>query len=125
MIAENLESLLLKWEVEFKKGFSKPLILYVLEKGPNYPYNMTRVINSMTNGQINIAGSNIYPLLSGLAKDGLVMSQKMPKETQSSSGKQQMRTVYSLTPKGKEFVTLLKANMIDFVELIIQKTKET
>ncbi|MHA2090261.1 MAG: PadR family transcriptional regulator [Candidatus Kariarchaeaceae archaeon] len=118
-------SLLAKWEVEFKKGFAKPLILFALYDDPNYPYNLTRVINMKTRGQINIAGSNIYPLLTGLARDGLVSSEKIPKETSGSTGKPQLRTVYSLTAKGTSFVASLQENMVEFLELIIQLSQET
>jgi DNA-binding PadR family transcriptional regulator len=125
MIETDLHPLLLKWEVEFKKGFAKPLILFTLQDAPNYPYNLTRAINTKTKGQINIAGSNIYPLLTSLKKDGLVSSEKIPKEGSDSSTKQQLRTVYSLTPKGVEFVNTLQDSMIDFLELIIQLSQET
>ena len=45
-----------KWQVEFKKGFSKPLILAFLAEKSNYPYNLTREISAKTKGQILIAG---------------------------------------------------------------------
>ena len=119
-----INNLQTKWEIEFRKGFAKPLILLALQKGPNYPYNLTRVINIKSKGQINIAGSNIYPLLTSLKNEGLVSSEKVPKESSDSTKKQQLRTYYSLTPKGVAFTESLKVSMINFMGLIIQLSQE-
>lgn len=119
-----INKLLSKWEIEFRKGYAKPLILLALQEGPNYPYNLTRVINIKTKGQINIAGSNIYPLLTSLNKAGLVSSEKIPREGTDSNKNKQLRTFYSLTSKGVVFTEALKKSMIDFMELIIQLSQE-
>ncbi|MHA2249778.1 MAG: PadR family transcriptional regulator [Candidatus Kariarchaeaceae archaeon] len=116
--------LLTKWEIEYKKGFAKPLILDALQDGPTFAYNLTRVINTKTKGQINIAGSNIYPLLTSLMREELVTSEKIPKTGREPSSKSQMQTVYSLTPKGEDFAASLRDSLIEFLELIIQISQE-
>jgi len=122
MINEQLKKLLSKWEIEYKKGFAKPMILFSLSKEPNYPYSLTRIINANSMGQINIAGSNIYPLLANLKEQGLVKSEKVAKESQTKNpeGKAQMRTVYSLTTLGEEFIKELRKSLRTFLGLIIE-----
>jgi len=50
--------LLQKWQTEFKKGFSKPLILFTLaEIERSYAFLLTKKILETTKGQISITGS--------------------------------------------------------------------
>jgi DNA-binding PadR family transcriptional regulator len=105
----EFEDELQKWETEFKKGFSKPFILFTLGEKPNYPYQVTKTIIGRTKGQIAIAGSNIYPILKTLEKDGLILGQK---EEESK------KRMYSLTEKGKEFVIPLLQSMKEFTKIV-------
>lgn len=88
-----------KWSIELKKGFTKPLILQILANGETYPYHLTKLIQEQTSGLITIATSNLYPILKGMIEEGLVTN-KLDEQTR--------RTLYSLTPKGKELLELLK-----------------
>ena len=83
--------LIAKWETEYKKGFAKPLILFLLSKGDNYPYKITKDIFILSEGQISIATSNIYLILKDL-KD-----QKLIKDIKSNNSR---RVFYSLTENG-------------------------
>ncbi len=112
----NHQELLHKWQTEFKKGFSKPLILLSLSEGENYPYPLTKKIKEFTDGMISIAGSNIYPMLTNLEKEELVISQSV--EITTKEGKVMKRNVYELTNAGKEFLDLLKLSMQEFTEVI-------
>jgi PadR family transcriptional regulator PadR len=103
--------LLQKWETEYKKGFSKPLILFTLaEIEKSYAFLLTKKIQEMTKGQISITGSNIYPILSSLENDDLILSQ--PDETN--------RKYYELTEKGKQFLRQLENSIKDFNETILK-----
>jgi DNA-binding PadR family transcriptional regulator len=116
---------LLKWITEYKKGFSKPIILLALAKKENYPYNLTREITERTKGQISIAGSNIYPILKNLVDDGLIQKEKVAKPTKSEDKtKQQFRSIYSLTTDGKELLKELKASLKDFNDIIRELIEE-
>ena len=54
------KELLQKWQREYKKGYSKPLILFTLAKvKKSYPFGITEELKKLTNGQISIVGSNI------------------------------------------------------------------
>ncbi|MFX0123460.1 MAG: PadR family transcriptional regulator [Candidatus Hodarchaeota archaeon] len=110
---------LLKWTTEYKKGFSKPFILLTLAKKTNYPYSLTREINSLTKGQIAITGSNIYPILKDLVDEGLINKEKVEKPSKSGdNAKKQYRSVYSLTKNGEELIIDLKRSLKEFVDII-------
>jgi len=114
----ELEDELQKWETEFKKGFSKPFVLFSLAERPNYPYQVTKAILGQTKGQFSIAGSNIYPILKKLTDDELIIFQIQ----QDKDGSE--KKVYSLTSKGKNFLILLKQAMKEFT-VIVQEMIDT
>lgn len=112
--------LLAKWQTEYKKGFSKPLILLALsEVKRSYAYLLTKKILELTNGEISIAGSNIYPMLAKLEDDKLIISQQDENE----------RKFYKLTDSGREFLKQLGNTMKEFnktmIELIDKNKGET
>ena len=103
--------LLQKWQTEYKKGFSKPLILFTLaEIGRSYAYLLTKKIMELTNGEISIAGSNIYPILNKLENDNLLITQIDDSE----------RKFYQLSKGGKEFLKQLKMSLKDFNEMMLK-----
>jgi DNA-binding PadR family transcriptional regulator len=103
--------LLQKWQTEYKKGFSKPLILYTLGKvQKSYPYLLTKKIVEITRGQISIAGSNIYPVLSKLEKDGLIVSQE----------DENQRKFYELSESGQKFLEDLMESLKEFNEIMLE-----
>lgn len=103
--------LLQKWQTEYKKGFSKPLILFTLaEVGRSYAYLLTKKIMELTDGEISIAGSNIYPILNKLENDNLLVSQIDENE----------RKFYQLSKNGKEFLSQLKMSLKDFNEIMLK-----
>ncbi len=95
-----------KWEIELKKGFSKPMILMTLADKPTYPYQLTKTIIAKTNGKIAIAGSNIYPILKKMEVDGLIRSSK---DEESS------KKLYSLTADGKLFLQTFSQSVSEFL----------
>ena len=119
------DKVLLKWISEYKKGFSKPVILLELAKEENYPYNLTREIAERTKGQISIAGSNIYPILKTLTDDGLIQKKSVAKPTKSEDKtKQQFRSVYSLTSAGEDLLKDLKGSLNEFIDIIQELIQE-
>ncbi len=98
-----------KWETEYKKGFSKPLILLTLAKNPNYPYQVSKTISENTKGKITITGSNIYPILKNIEDTGLIIGKK-DEVTKKRN--------YTLTNDGKEFLASLKEAMKEFIQII-------
>ena len=98
-----------KWETEFKKGFSKPFVLLSLFKEPNYPYGIIKAIKEKTNKKFEIAGPNIYPILTKMEKMGLIAGEQ-DEETKKKT--------YTLTNEGKVFLASLKESMKEFIEVI-------
>ncbi len=111
--------LLQKWQREYKKGYSKPLILFTLAKvEKSYPFPLTEKLKELTKGQISIVGSNIYPLLSKLEEEELIVFQKDDSD----------RKVYQLSEKGKEFLRILGLTIQEFnrnmLEIVAKALKQ-
>jgi PadR family transcriptional regulator PadR len=105
----QFEEELQKWEIEFKKGFSKPLILLSLAEKPNYPYQVTKEIIRETKGKIIFGGSKIYPILKKMEDDGLILGKK---------DENSMKRTYTITDNGEHFLASLKQTMKEFVEIV-------
>jgi len=119
------DEILLKWVTEYKKGFSKPIILFALSKKENYPYMLTQEITKRTKGHISIAGSNIYPILKNLVNEGLIQKEKVAKPTKSeNTSKKQFRSVYSLTTKGEDLLENLKGSLGEFIGIMHELIEE-
>ncbi|OLS19740.1 MAG: hypothetical protein HeimC3_43610 [Candidatus Heimdallarchaeota archaeon LC_3] len=84
---------ILNWETSIKKGFAKPLVLKLLNENESFPYQLTKGIFNVTNGEIMIATSNIYPMLKELKNKGFVSSKI--DETEK-------REIYNITLDGKD-----------------------
>ena len=117
--------LLPKWTTEYKKGFAKPFILLTLAKKSNYPYSLTREINSLTKGQIAFTGSSIYPILKDLMDEKLVEKERVIKPSKSDeNAKKQLRSMYSLTKNGEDLIIDLKRSLREFVDIITDFIEE-
>ena len=110
----EIEEEIQKWEIELKKGFSKPLILMTLAEKSTYPYQLTKTIISKTNGKIAIAGSNIYPILKKMEDDGLIAGSK---DEESS------KKIYSLTNDGNLFLKSFSKSISEFLVIIQDNLK--
>ena len=97
-----------KLETEFKKGFTKPLILTLLGEKKNFAYALAKDISKRTKGRINIAVPNIYPILKDLHKNGLVIRRK-------SDGSK--RIFYELTADGVELGKKIKQSIFSFTTI--------
>ncbi len=96
-----------RWLVELKKGFSKPFILVALLKGDLYAYKITKEVLKISEGQVSIAGSNVYPMLNDLVKQGFI---DMYIKTN--------RKYYHLTEKGRQFLVMLQPELKRLSELL-------
>ncbi|WP_416865069.1 MAG: PadR family transcriptional regulator [Imperialibacter sp.] len=74
---------------------SKPLILGILQQGPNYGYDIIQQVKTLSGGQLEWADGMLYPVLHRLEKEGLVTSQW----NQSDNGRH--RKYYAITELGK------------------------
>ncbi|MFQ5977563.1 MAG: PadR family transcriptional regulator [Candidatus Heimdallarchaeota archaeon] len=109
-----MEDRIIRWQTEFKKGYAKPCVLYVLSKGDYHAYRVRKEVQQLTEGQIVIAGSNIYPMLRGLAKEELI--ERFEKDEQK---------LYKITPTGRNFLERILVDLREFLEVFQQiATKE-
>ncbi len=80
----------------FQRGLDRPLILWLISKGPMHGYEITKEVKRLTGHGLKPA--TLYPLLNRLEIDGFLVSELIAK------GKRQLRC-YELTEKGKTFLS--------------------
>jgi PadR family transcriptional regulator PadR len=79
---------------ELLKGTLKTIVLKLLkENGRMYGYDITRKVEDLTEGKINLTYGALYPVLYKLERDGILI-------TESENFNNRIRIYYSLTPKG-------------------------
>ena len=122
----ELEEELKRLELEYKKGFAKPLILLMLAEKENYSYALAKKIIEKTSGKISIAVPNIYPILKSLKKSGYI--QEMKSKDQST------RIFYKVTELGytlldelteslQQFLMIFNGLIDDYNEIKVEKKK--
>lgn len=109
MACLEISELQSKWEIEFKKGFAKPLILLILAEKENYPYQITKEIFIITQGQLSIATSNIYPILKNLKEEGMISENKDIKTR---------RIMYQITKKGLDLSKSITFSINSFITVL-------
>jgi len=106
---ENITDLLRAWEETYKKGLLSFWILLLLHERPSYPYEMSTIINSISQETISVDDNSIYRALNRFETVEIVRSELR----QSELGPP--RRYYNLTNKGylllREFI---KRNILVF-----------
>ena len=98
-----------QWEASFRKGFAKPMILQILfDEKISYPYKITKQISQKSMGMLNVATSNIYPLLKDLKDDGLILEIE----------EQERKIMYQLTEEGLNFLNELRESILNFLTML-------
>ena len=92
----------------FQRGLERPLILWLISKGPMHGYEITKEVKRLTGRRLKPA--TLYPLLNRLEDEGFLVSELIEK------GRRELRC-YRLTEKGK---TVL-AKMFDLFKLPIRR----
>ena len=114
VLGHNMENKI----TQLRKGILELAILGCLNRGRHYGYSLVKTISGEKN--IDLTEGTIYPILSRLAKEGLIQSEWM----ESSQGPP--RKYYTLTLKGKEAYRLLEEEFQKLASIIanVQKTPE-
>jgi DNA-binding PadR family transcriptional regulator len=94
--------------VAFQRGIEKPLILWLISKGPTHGYEIIKEIKRLTGRRLTPA--TLYPLLNRLEAEGFLVSDLVERN-------QRELRCYRLTEKGKEFLT----KMFDMFKLPIKR----
>jgi len=92
----------------FQRGLERPLILWLISKGPIHGYKIIKEVKRLTGRRLKPA--TLYPLLNRLEDEGFLVSELIKK------GRRELRC-YHLTEKGKTFL----AKMFDLFKLPIRR----
>ena len=97
---------------ELKKGSAELLILSLVEARPRHGYEISKLIESRSNGTIKFNIASLYPLLYRLEKRGWIQGRWVEK-----SG-QRRRRYYRLSAEGKKVLAAQRHSWQEFVEAI-------
>ena len=101
---------------ELKKGSAELLILSLVEHQPRHGYELSKLIDSRSNGAIRFHVASLYPLLYRLEKRGWIEGRWVEKAAQ------RRRRYYRLTAEGRRVLKAQRRNWREFVEAIARIT---
>ena len=101
---------------ELKKGSAELLILSLVEHEPRHGYELSKLIDSRSNGAIRFHVASLYPLLYRLEKRGWIEGKWVEKAGQ------RRRRYYRLTAEGRRVLAAQRRNWREFVEAIARIT---
>jgi PadR family transcriptional regulator PadR len=101
---------------ELKKGSAELLILSLVEHEPRHGYELSKLIDSRSNGAIRFHVASLYPLLYRLEKRGWIEGRWVEKAGQ------RRRRYYRLTTEGRRVLAAQRRNWRQFVEAIARIT---
>ena len=101
---------------ELKKGSAELLILSLVEHEPRHGYELSKLIDSRSNGAIRFHVASLYPLLYRLEKRGWIDGKWVEKAGQ------RRRRYYRLTAEGRRVLAAQRRNWREFVEAIARIT---
>jgi DNA-binding PadR family transcriptional regulator len=92
----------------FQRGLERPLILWLISKGPMHGYEIIKEVKRLTGRRLKPA--TLYPLLNRLEAEGFLVSELIEKN------RRELRC-YRLTEQGKTFL----AKMFDLFKLPLRR----
>jgi PadR family transcriptional regulator PadR len=101
---------------ELKKGSAELLILSLVEHEPRHGYELSKLIDTRSNGAIRFHVASLYPLLYRLEKRGWIEGRWVEKANQ------RRRRYYRLTAEGRRVLAAQRRNWREFVEAIARIT---
>ena len=103
---------------ELKKGSAELIILSILEARARHGYEICKLIESRSNGQLTFHVASLYPLLYRLEERGWLQGRWVEKAGQ------RRRRFYSLTPAGRKVLDSQRETWRNFVEAMSLITGE-
>jgi len=97
---------------ELKKGSAELLILSLLEVRQRHGYDISKLIETRSKGQLRFHVASLYPLLYRLEKRGWIEGRWVEKAGQ------RRRRYYKLTPEGKKVLAAQRSAWGSFVAAI-------
>jgi DNA-binding PadR family transcriptional regulator len=97
---------------EMLKGSLKSIVLKLLaENDKMYGYEITRKVEELSEGKIQLTYGALYPVLHKLEKDGNLV-------TESQNVNNRTRIYYKLTPKGKSVAKEKIEELKEYIETL-------
>jgi transcriptional regulator len=97
---------------ELKKGSAELITLSILEARSRHGYEISKLIESRSNGRLKFHVASLYPLLYRLEERGWLQGRWVEKAGQ------RRRRFYSLTPAGRRVLETQRSTWKNFVEAI-------
>jgi len=97
---------------ELKKGSAELLILSLVEDQPRHGYDLSKLIESRSEGVLKFRVASLYPLLYRLEKRGWIAGRWIEKAGQ------RRRRYYRLTPSGAAVLASQRHTWREFAEAI-------
>src|ERR1700730_684614 len=101
---------------ELKKGSAELLILSLVEARPRHGYEISKLIESRSDGTLKFNIASLYPLLYRLEKRGWLKGRWVEKAGE------RRRRYYRLTAEGKKVLAAQRNTWQEFVEAISRVT---
>jgi len=95
---------------ELKKGSAELVILSILEARPRHGYEISKLIEARSNGQLKFHVASLYPLLYRLEERGWLQGRWVEKAGQ------RRKRFYTLTPAGRRVLASQRSTWRSFVE---------
>jgi len=102
---------------ELKKGSAELLILSLLEVRQRHGYEISKLIETRSKGELRFHIASLYPLLYRLEKRGWIEGRWVEKAGQ------RRRRYYKLTPEGKKVLAAQRSAWESFVTAINRITR--
>jgi len=97
---------------ELKKGSAELLILSLVEDRPCHGYEISKLIESRSNGTLHFHVASLYPMLYRLESRGWIQGRWVEKAGQ------RRRRYYRLTPEGRKVLAAQRMGWRAFAEAI-------
>jgi len=102
---------------ELKKGSAELMILSLIEARPRHGYEISKLIESRSDGALSFHVASLYPLLYRLEKRGWLEGRWVEKAGQ------RRRRYYTLTTEGRKVLAAQRSNWESFVAAINRVTR--
>lgn len=97
-------------ERELKKGAAELIVLSIVEAGARHGYEIGKLVETTSNGQLKFHTASLYPLLYRLEERGWLQGQWVEKAGQ------RRRRFYSLTKEGRRVLAQQQNTWKSFVQ---------
>jgi PadR family transcriptional regulator PadR len=97
---------------DLSKGSAELLVLTLLEGRPRHGYDIGKLIEARSNGQIRFRIGSLYPILSRLEDRGLIAGRWVEQDGE------RRRRCYRLTSAGRKFLQAQRSSWEEFVTTV-------